>query len=149
MRRALVAVLAFALAAPAGAAAAPASLPTIERQVMCVTCKIPLMVAQSPQADREREYIRGLIAQGHDEGQIKSDLVEQYGPTVLALPAAHGFDLAAYLVPAAVVAALAGLSGTGALVYAALAMALGVLNVADLRFLRRQPSRVTPPADPA
>ena len=34
------------------------SLPAIERQVMCVTCKIPLNVAQSPQADRERAYIQ-------------------------------------------------------------------------------------------
>ena len=40
------------------------SLPIIERQVMCVTCKIPLNVAESPQAEREREYIQGLIDQG-------------------------------------------------------------------------------------
>jgi cytochrome c-type biogenesis protein CcmH len=84
------------------------SLPAVESQVMCVTCKIPLTVAQSPQANRERAYIQGLIAQGEDEAQIKQALVEQYGPQVLALPAAHGFDLTVYLVPlAAVVVALA------------------------------------------
>jgi cytochrome c-type biogenesis protein CcmH/NrfF len=80
------------------------SLPTIESQVMCVTCKIPLMVAESPQADRERAYIQGLIEQGQSEAQVKQSLVEQYGPQVLALPATHGFDLAAYLVPIAVAA---------------------------------------------
>jgi cytochrome c-type biogenesis protein CcmH len=80
------------------------SLPTIESQVMCVTCKIPLMVAESPQADRERAYIQGLIEQGQSEAQVKRSLVEQYGPQVLALPATHGFDLAAYLVPIAVAA---------------------------------------------
>lgn len=98
-----VCVLAGALAP---VAAARPSLPTIERQVMCVTCKIPLNVAQSPQADRERAFIAALIAQGDDEARIKRALVTQYGPTVLALPSTHGFDLAAYLVPLAVVLAL-------------------------------------------
>jgi cytochrome c-type biogenesis protein CcmH len=82
------------------------SLPVIERQVMCVTCKIPLNVAESPQADRERAFIQGLIDEGQTEAQIKRALVNQYGPTVLGLPGAHGFDLAAYLIPLAVVLAL-------------------------------------------
>jgi cytochrome c-type biogenesis protein CcmH len=98
-----------ALIAPAIASSAThprTSLPVIERQVMCVTCKIPLNVAESPQADREREFIQGLIDQGQDEAQIKNALVGQYGPAVLGLPGAHGFDLTAYLVPLAVVLAL-------------------------------------------
>jgi cytochrome c-type biogenesis protein CcmH len=94
-----------ALAAPPIAAARTTvprtNLPAIESQVMCVTCKIPLMVAESPQADRERAYIQGLIERGQSEAQVKQSLVEQYGPQVLALPATHGFDLAAYLVPIA------------------------------------------------
>jgi cytochrome c-type biogenesis protein CcmH len=88
--------------ASASVATARASLPAIESQVMCVTCKIPLTVAQSPQADRERAFIQELIAQGQNETQIKQALVAQYGQQVLALPATHGFDLAAYLVPIAV-----------------------------------------------
>jgi cytochrome c-type biogenesis protein CcmH len=76
---------------------------------MCVTCKIPLNVAQSPQSDRERAFIQSLIDQGQSEAQIKSALVGQYGPTVLALPSTHGFDLAAYLVPLLVLAAVLGL----------------------------------------
>jgi cytochrome c-type biogenesis protein CcmH len=94
--------------AAAGAPTPRTSLPTIERQVMCVTCKIPLNVAQSPQADRERAYIQGLITQGQTESEIKHELVGQYGPAVLGLPSAHGFDLTAYLVPLAVVLALLG-----------------------------------------
>jgi cytochrome c-type biogenesis protein CcmH/NrfF len=86
-----------------------ASLPAIERQVMCVSCKIPLNVAISQQADRERAFIQGLIEQGRTEAQIKQALVGQYGTAVLGLPGAHGFDLAAYLVPIAVVVALLGL----------------------------------------
>jgi cytochrome c-type biogenesis protein CcmH len=82
------------------------SLPAIERQAMCVTCKIPLQVAESPQANREREFIQGLIDEGQDETQIKRSLVAQYGPTVLALPSAQGFDLTVYLVPLTVFLAL-------------------------------------------
>jgi cytochrome c-type biogenesis protein CcmH len=93
-----------ATAATASAATPRATLPAVESQVMCVTCKIPLTVAQSPQADRERAFIQELIDQGQDEAQIKRSLVAQYGPQVLALPATHGFDLAAYLVPFAVFA---------------------------------------------
>jgi cytochrome c-type biogenesis protein CcmH len=101
------ALLALALL-PTTGLASPATLPTIERQVMCVTCKIPLNVAESPQANRERAFIRGLISQRRSEAQIKSALVSEYGPAVLALPSAKGFDLAAYVVPAAVVLALIG-----------------------------------------
>ncbi len=106
---ALAAALALWLA-PAAAADQPhASLPQIERQVMCVTCKIPLNVAESPQADRERAYIRSLIESGQDEAQIKRALVSQYGAAVLGLPADHGFGVAAYLVPLAAVLGLAAL----------------------------------------
>jgi cytochrome c-type biogenesis protein CcmH len=80
------------------------TLPAIERQVMCVTCKIPLNVAESAQANRERVYIRGLIGEGKTAAEIKDALVAQYGPAVLALPSDHGFDLAVYLVPIVVVA---------------------------------------------
>jgi len=117
MRRApgaLLLAVALAVAALTGASAGAAvtprtSLPVIERQVMCVTCKIPLNVAQSPQADRERAYIQGLIDEGDSEAQIKNALVGQYGPTVLGLPSTHGFDLVAYLVPVVVVLALLAL----------------------------------------
>lgn len=97
---------------PSVAAAPPAraSLPAIERQVMCVTCKIPLEVAFSPQAERERAFIRELIGRGMNEAQIKRALQAQYGQAVLALPATSGFDLAAYLVPAVAVLALLALA---------------------------------------
>jgi cytochrome c-type biogenesis protein CcmH len=111
-RRTLIAlaVAAAGLSLPTGAPAAVpgSSLPAIESQVMCVTCKIPLNVAESPQADRERAFIRELLAQGQDEPQVKRALVAQYGPQVLALPSTHGFDLAAYLVPIAAFALVLG-----------------------------------------
>jgi cytochrome c-type biogenesis protein CcmH len=96
-----------ALISPAAAVVRPhVSLLAIERQAMCVTCKVALDESQAPQADREREYILRLIDQGENEAEIKRALVAQYGPTVLGLPGAHGFDLAVYLVPLAVVLGL-------------------------------------------
>ena len=109
-----LASLCLAFAATGALAAEPprASLTSIERQVMCVTCKIPLNVAESTQADRERAFIQELIDEGRDEAQIKHALVGQYGTTVLALPPASGFDLTVYLVPVAVVAVLLALLAT-------------------------------------
>jgi cytochrome c-type biogenesis protein CcmH len=101
-----LAALAIAVSVSPAAATPQTSLPAIERQVMCVTCKIPLNVAQSPQADRERAFIQSLIDRGEGEAEIKRALVAQYGPTVLGLPSAHGFDLTAYLVPLVVVLGL-------------------------------------------
>lgn len=115
-RRATLPIVALMIAlsptlpgAQADAIAPRTTLLAIEHQVMCVTCKIPLTVAESPQADRERVFIRGLIAEGQTEAQIKDSLVAQYGPSVLDLPSTKGFDLAVYLVPIAVVLALLGL----------------------------------------
>jgi cytochrome c-type biogenesis protein CcmH len=87
------------------AAAEPqATLPDIEDEVMCVECNTPLNVSTSPVADQERAFIRARIAEGMSKDEIKAALVEEYGPDVLAEPGDEGFDLAAWLVPAAVVA---------------------------------------------
>ena len=107
MRRAvLVSVLALVAAAPAGAAEPRASLPDVEDEVMCVTCNVPLNIAESPQAADQRRLIRTLIAQGLTKEQIKDRLVEQYGERVLALPEDEGVGIAAYAVPIALVLAM-------------------------------------------
>ena len=114
-RRALAALLAaLVLLAPASALAAPApktSLADVEDEVMCVLCGTALNVADSAQADRERAFIKQQIALGKTKDQVKQALVVQYGAGVLGVPQGSGFDAAAWLVPAAVVAALlAGLA---------------------------------------
>ena len=92
-----------ATAARAATAATPrASLTDIESDVMCTSCREPLEVAQSPQADSERAYIRGLIAQGETKSQILNNLVAQYGTAVLGKPPAHGFNLTVYIIPPAI-----------------------------------------------
>jgi cytochrome c-type biogenesis protein CcmH len=107
----LAAVL--ALAAPTALAATPrTTLGDVEDEVMCPVCGTPLSVAESPQANRERDFIAAEVAQGKTKAEIKRDLVAQYGANVLALPdSSDGVNWAVYLVPAVlVVAALAALA---------------------------------------
>ena len=109
-RLAALAVLAIVAALPAAATAAAqsaqASLPDIEDEVMCPPCGVPLSHAFSPQAERQRDFIRAQIDQGRTKDQIKDALVAEFGPEVLAEPdpGKRGFDVVAYLVPVAAVA---------------------------------------------
>ena len=106
MRRALLVLLSLAiLAAPAAAVTPRASLSDIENDVMCVSCREPLAVAQSPQALSERSFIRTLIAHGLTKAQIEKQLVAQYGVAVLGRPPAHGFNLTVYILPPALLIA--------------------------------------------
>ena len=59
--------------------------------------------AFSPQAERERDFIRAQIAQGRTKEQIKRALVSEFGPERArpAGPGDSGFNWAAYLVPIA------------------------------------------------
>ncbi|MDQ6746328.1 MAG: cytochrome c-type biogenesis protein CcmH, partial [Actinomycetota bacterium] len=104
---AVVLVTALLLAAPAPAAVPRASLTDIENDVMCVSCREPLALAQSPQALAERAYVRTLVAQGLTKTQIERALVVQYGVAVLGRPPAQGFNLTVYILPPALL--LAGL----------------------------------------
>ena len=115
MRRIALLWALVALAVPAaGLAAAPkSSLPDIEDEVMCTSCNVALNVAESPQADRQRELIRSLIAQGMDKRQIKAKLVSEYGEDVLALPDSSGVGLTAYAIPLGLVALLAAALALG------------------------------------
>jgi cytochrome c-type biogenesis protein CcmH len=128
----LVLLVATAVAAlPAAAAPQPrASLTDIEDEVMCPICGTPLNLAAAPQADRERDYIRTLIARGQTKDEIKDALVREYGPEVLATPESEGFDLAAWIVPA------------GGILVAALAVFVG------LRRWRRRPEEPVSPREP-
>jgi cytochrome c-type biogenesis protein CcmH/NrfF len=117
MRAAIAAIIAtLLLATGTGALAAEpqASLPDIEDEVMCPICGTLLELSEAPQAQRQRAFIRELIAGGRDKEQIKAALVAEYGQEVLALPDDEGFQLTAYLVPVAAFAA------------AAIALAIGV-----------------------
>ena len=110
----LVALLAALVPATAPAATPRASLPDVEDEVMCTQCGTPLNISEAPVADRERAFIRTLIAQGRTKDEIKAALKAEYGPRVLAVPSSGGFDIAAWLVPAVLLVA-----GIGGVAYAA------------------------------
>lgn len=134
---ALVALAAAVLAFSANSGASArttqrASLADIERDVMCPTCGTPLMVSQSPLADRERAFIQTLIARGETRAQIERAMVDQFGPGILATPPARGFDLAAYLV-----------------LFAVAVLAVGGSSLAVAHWRRRgSPSAATAPPVP-
>ncbi|HET7589465.1 MAG TPA: cytochrome c-type biogenesis protein CcmH [Solirubrobacterales bacterium] len=110
-------LVALSALAPGPAGAEPrASLIEIEKQVMCPVCGTLLQLAESPQAQREKAFIRRLIDEGKTEAQIKDALVAEYGDEVLALPQGSGFSLSAYVVPIV------------AFLLAAVALAIGVMK---------------------
>ena len=106
MKKHLAALLALtALLAPAAGTAAAteprASLPDIEDEVMCPSCGVALNQAFSPQAERQRAFIRAEIAKGRSKEEIKQALVSEFGRRVLATPQTDdsSFNWTAYLVP--------------------------------------------------
>jgi cytochrome c-type biogenesis protein CcmH len=106
---AVAALTVLALAAPAGAAAPKVNFNELEPQLMCVSCNVPLNIAESPQASQERAEVKSLIAQGLTERQIKDRLVSIYGKGVLADPPTGGFDVTTWLVPVGLLVALLAL----------------------------------------
>lgn len=85
------------------------SLPAIQAEVMCPICGTPLENAGGPQAENQRDFIRERVDQCQSKDEIKAELVAEYGPRVLAVPAKSGFDLAAWVVP--IIVLLAALIG--------------------------------------
>jgi cytochrome c-type biogenesis protein CcmH len=107
-------VAALVLAAPAVAAGPPVQS-DLEAEIVCPTCKTTLDQSNAPIAVRMKAYIRARIAAGDSAAEIKSQLVDQFGPGVLAEPPKRGFDLLAWLLPL-------GAGAVGAVVVGALAV---------------------------
>ena len=111
---ALLAVLALAVAAPAAASEEHPSLAELEGEVMCPTCHTTLDESNSAIAQQIKAFIRVRIAEGKTKSQIESELVDNFGPSILAAPPKRGWDLLAWALP------LGGL-GLGAIVLGVLA----------------------------
>jgi cytochrome c-type biogenesis protein CcmH len=118
--RAALALLAAALAAvaivvaPARGADAP-SAADLEAELVCPTCKTTLDMSDAPVARRMKAIIRARLAAGVSASAIKAELVDQFGPGVLAEPPKRGFDLLAWALPLAGVAL--AVVGVGALAW--------------------------------
>jgi cytochrome c-type biogenesis protein CcmH len=107
-------VLAAALAGPAAASESRPTAAELESELVCPICDSTLDTSDSPAARRMKVFVRARIAAGDTKSEIKGKLVEQFGPTVLAVPPRAGFDWVAWLLPLGGVAA-------GAVAVAALA----------------------------
>ena len=138
--RALIAALIalLALAGPASSVAIAQQCPRttlgdIEDEVMCPRCGRPLnTVDREPQAQRQRAFITTLIDQCKSKEEVKTALVAQFGPDVLAEPESDGFDATAFIVPVLVPL-----------------VALGLIALTATRWRRRRPPGAGAAADPA
>lgn len=128
MRRTFATLVIWLAVSPAALACPKTSLGDLEDEVMCPVCGTSLGLAtEAPQAQRERAFIQGLIDDCKSKDEIKAALVDEFGDEVLALPDDDGFEIAAYLIPLAI------LLGAGA------AIAVGV------RRWRRRPASTSEP----
>ena len=114
MRLAALALAALLLAAPAAASEQRPTAAELESELVCPVCESTLDTSNAPVALRMKAYIRERIAAGDTKSEIKAALVDQFGPSVLAVPPKEGFELVAWLLP------LAGLLA-GAVIVGALA----------------------------
>ena len=100
----LIVCLAVAAILP-GAALASEERPTqaeVERELVCPVCT-PATLDQSDSAvaRRMKAFIARRIAAGDTKTEIKHELVEQFGPRVLAAPPRSGFNWLAWILPIA------------------------------------------------
>ena len=101
MRRAATALLALALVSPALASEARPSAAELESELVCPVCESTLDTSNAPVARRMKAFIRERIAAGDTKSEIKAQLVDQFGPAVLAVPPREGFGWVAWLLPLA------------------------------------------------
>ena len=100
LRAAAVLGAALVFAGPAAACAHPrTSLTYLEGQVMCPTCHTTLDQSDSAAAQRIEHFIQLRIDQCATAGQIKNELVANFGAGILAAPPHKGFDLLAWWLP--------------------------------------------------
>jgi cytochrome c-type biogenesis protein CcmH len=94
-------VVAMPLAGTAAASEAHPTLAELEGEVMCPICHTTLDQSNSAAATRIKAFVVRRIRAGDTKSEIKRELVDQFGPAILAEPPKHGFDLLAWLLPIA------------------------------------------------
>jgi len=92
-------LLVLPLAGQAAASEAHPSLAELEGEAMCPICHTTLDQSNSAAAGRIKAFIVRRIRAGDTKSEIKRELVDQFGPAILAEPPKHGFDLLAWLLP--------------------------------------------------
>ena len=105
MRALGLVLLALALAPAALASESHPTQGELEAELVCPTCKTTLDQSNAPVALRMKRFIAARIAAGDSKSEIKDQLAAQFGRGVLAAPEKEGFDLLAWIVPLAGLAA--------------------------------------------
>jgi len=89
---------------------AQGSIPTdnevnaIAKDLFCPVCEnTPLDVCPTQACKEWREEIRGMLAEGKSEAEIKQHFVDYYGARVLSEPPRTGFNWLVYVVPPIVI----------------------------------------------
>ena len=116
----VVLVVALAIVPAALASEQHPTQAELEGELVCPTCKSTLDQSNAPIALRMKQFVRTRIAAGDTKGEIKDQLVAQFGKGGLAAREQSGFDLLAWVLP------IAGLLAGGA-----------VLTVLAWRWTRR------------
>jgi cytochrome c-type biogenesis protein CcmH len=98
---AALALLPGVLAAPAAAGEERPTAAELESELVCPVCEATLDTSNAPVALQMKAFIRERIAAGDTKSEIKAQLVDQFGPAVLAVPPREGFDWIAWLLPLA------------------------------------------------
>jgi cytochrome c-type biogenesis protein CcmH len=101
VRATVVALIALLLAAPATASEERPTAAELESELVCPVCEATLDTSNAPVALRMKAFIRRRIAAGDTKSEIKAELVDQFGPAVLAEPPKKGFELVAWVLPLA------------------------------------------------
>jgi cytochrome c-type biogenesis protein CcmH len=134
-RLAVLFAVALAVAGPAVASESKPTAAELESELVCPVCETTLDTSDAPIARRMKAFIRARIAAGDTKSEIKAELVDQFGSTVLAVPPRKGFDWVAWVLPLAGLAAGAG--------------AVGVVAWRWSRVRRDEVGRNVEPLDPA
>jgi cytochrome c-type biogenesis protein CcmH len=113
-RLAVLAAASLLLAPAAFASNRHPTLNELENEVMCPVCNTTLAQSNSDAAKSIERVIQARIAAGWTKNQIKDFLVQQYGESILAAPPKHGFNLLAWVLPLAGIAAAALILGVAA-----------------------------------
>ena len=78
----------------------------IAKDLFCPVCEnTPLDVCPTDACKEWREEIRGMLAEGKSEEEIKQHFVDYYGARVLSEPPRTGFNWLIYVVPPIVIVA--------------------------------------------
>jgi cytochrome c-type biogenesis protein CcmH len=102
----VLAGLATATVFAQGSAPTDDEVNAIAKDLFCPVCEnTPLDVCPTDACKEWREEIRGMLADGKNEAEIKQHFVDYYGARVLSEPPRTGFNWLVYVVPPLVIVA--------------------------------------------